>query len=37
MEYDQEDFDELREVYMEKLRRLEKWRNPDRSFDCPEA
>jgi hypothetical protein len=37
VDYEQEDFEELREMYVEKLRKLEKWRNTDRSFDCPEA
>ena len=37
MECEQEDFEELRERYEERLRRLEELRNLARSFNCPEA
>jgi hypothetical protein len=35
--YDEEGFRELRELYEEKLRNLEKWCSPEKWASCPEA
>ena len=37
MGYDIEGFEELRELYEERLRKLEKWCNSEKWSRCPEA